>query len=106
LFFAIGLQLRKEVTAPTLAEIEILQRVEGGRVNRAEIFYTTAKLLKDPVADIEDGGIATVQSLLLMTIFSLASSKRNSAWTQLGKSRASFADMPEFQPELFVPTKV
>jgi hypothetical protein len=86
LVFAIGLQLRKDINAPTPTETSILQRLEGGGIKRADIFYTAAKHLKDPVAGIEDGGIAVVQSLLLMTIYMLASSKRNTSWGYLGKS--------------------
>lgn len=86
LVFAIGLRMRKHITAPTPAQIGILQRLEGAVAKLDEIFYATAKQLRDPVTDIEDGGVATVQSLLLIAIYMLASSKRNSAWAYLGKS--------------------
>lgn len=78
--------MRKDITAPTPEENSILQRLEGGVVKRDVVFYATAKQLSDPVAGLEDGGVATVQSLLLMTIYMLASSKRNSAWGYMGKS--------------------
>ncbi|KAH6672312.1 fungal-specific transcription factor domain-containing protein [Halenospora varia] len=84
LIFAIGLLLRRDVVLPSPSEIELLQRLEGKCMKRAEVFYATAKHLKDPVIAIEEGGIEVVQSLFLMVIYFLASAKRNSAWMHLG----------------------
>jgi hypothetical protein len=53
-------------------------------VNRAEIFFLNAKHLRDPVAGLEDGGFASAQSLVLMTVYMLTVSKRNTAWAYLG----------------------
>lgn len=85
LVFAIGLQLCRDITAPSPVETGILRRLEGVGVKRAETFYHNAKGLKDPVLAIDGGELADVQSLLLAAIYMLASSKRNSAWGYLGK---------------------
>ena len=63
---------------------EVLEQLESNGIKRAERFYLAARQFRDPVIEFEDGGIAVVQSLLLMTIFMLASSKRNGAWGYLG----------------------
>jgi hypothetical protein len=78
--------MRKDITTPTPTEIGILHRLEGCGVKRAEAFYITAKRLRNPLDAIETGGIAEVQSFLLMTMFMLTASKRNTAWSYLGKS--------------------
>ncbi|KIM99984.1 hypothetical protein OIDMADRAFT_70834, partial [Oidiodendron maius Zn] len=91
LVFAIGLQICKDITTLTAVETCIMQRLEGKTVNRAEIFYITAKEFKDPVLAIEGGEISDIQSLLLTTIYMLASSKRNAAWGYLGNETAGMA---------------
>lgn len=66
---------------------KILDRLERPGVNRAERFYLAARQLSDPVVDFEAGGIGVLQSLLLMILYMLASSKRSSAWAYLGRLR-------------------
>ena len=90
------MQICKDITTLTAVETSILQRLEGKTVNRAEIFYTTAKEFKDPVLAIEGGDISDIQSLLLTTIYMLASSKRNAAWGYLGKSYSTFPGIKLF----------
>jgi hypothetical protein len=63
---------------------KILERLEARDVKRAEIFFLTAKHLRDPVCGLEDGNFGAVQSLLLVTIFMLTVAKRNTAWVCLG----------------------
>jgi hypothetical protein len=96
LVFAVGLQLNRS-NAPTTsstsssapsnlisAEMKILDRLGVGGVNRSEIFFLNAKHLNDPICGFEDGGFSSIQSLLLMTIYMLTASKRNTAWAYLG----------------------
>jgi hypothetical protein len=76
--------MRRGKPSPFSPEGKILERLEARGVKRAEIFYLTAKELKDPACDLEDGNFGAVQSLLLMTIFMLTAAKRNTAWAFLG----------------------
>jgi hypothetical protein len=85
LVFAIGLQMRKDSPTRNSNAARILERLEGNGLKRAERFYLAARQLKDPTLEFEDGGMGVVQSLLLMTIYMLAASKRNTAWAFLGK---------------------
>lgn len=86
LVFAVGLQMHKE-SPPNTKGAKILEKLEGNGVKRAERFYLAARQLRDPTIEFEDGGIVVVQSLLLMSIYMLASSKRNAAWGYLGDLR-------------------
>jgi hypothetical protein len=87
LVFAIGLQMRKDSPTRNSNAARILERLEGNGLKRAERFYLAARQLKDPTLEFEDGGMGVVQSLLLMTIYMLAASKRNTAWAFLGKPK-------------------
>jgi hypothetical protein len=86
LVFAIGLQLLKGAPEPNSAESKILDRLGARDINRSEIFFLNAKHLNDPICGFEDGGFASIQSLLLMTVYMLTASKRNTAWAYLGKA--------------------
>lgn len=63
---------------------QILERLDGGSVSRAEMFYVNATHLNDPVSGFEDGDITSIQALLLVTVFMLTIAKRNAAWAYLG----------------------
>jgi hypothetical protein len=63
---------------------QILERLDGGSVSRAEMFYVNATHLNDPVSGFEDGDITSIQALLLVTVFMLTVAKRNAAWAYLG----------------------
>ncbi len=82
--FAIGLQMRKDSPNRNSNAAKILERLEGNGLKRAERFYLAARQIKDPTIEFEDGGMGAAQSLLLMTIYMLAASKRNTAWAFLG----------------------
>lgn len=84
LVFAVGLQLMISSTLPSLRERQILERLDGGSVSRAEMFYVNATHLNDPVSGFEDGDITSIQALLLVTVFMLTIAKRNAAWAYFG----------------------
>jgi hypothetical protein len=67
--------------------VKILDRLERPGVKRAERFYLAARQLSDPAVDFEAGGTGVLQSLLLIILYMLASSKRSSAWGYLGALR-------------------
>lgn len=69
---------------PSLRERQILERLDGGSVSRAEMFYVNATHLNDPVSGFEDGDITSIQALLLVTVFMLTIAKRNAAWAYFG----------------------
>ena len=52
---------------------------------KCDIFYLNAKHLNDPIIGFEDADFWSVQALLLMAMFMLCRSKRNSAYAYLGK---------------------
>lgn len=68
----------------SLRERQILERLDGGSVSRAEMFFVNATHLNDPVLGFEDGDITSIQALLLVTVFMLTIAKRNAAWAYFG----------------------
>jgi hypothetical protein len=84
LVFAIGLQMRRVNRTPEVTESQILSRLGAENARRSEIFFLAAKHLNDSICGFEEGGIEAVQSLLLMAIYMLTASKRNTAWVYLG----------------------
>jgi hypothetical protein len=84
LVFAVGLQLMMSSDVSSPRGRQILERLDGGSVSRAEMFYVNATHLNDPVSGFEDGDITSIQALLLVTVFMLTIAKRNAAWAYLG----------------------
>ncbi|CZR68321.1 uncharacterized protein PAC_18220 [Phialocephala subalpina] len=84
LVFAVGFQMRNDRSIGNDNASKILDRLECPGVKRAERFYLAARQLSDPAVDFEAGGIGVLQSLLLIMLYMLASSKRSSAWGYLG----------------------
>lgn len=83
LVFAIGLVL---ATPPAGSEEdEIIQKLQAGHVDRAELFFRSAKCLGDPTSGFEDADFWSVQALLLMSVYMLANTKRNAAYAYHGK---------------------
>ena len=84
LVFAVGFQMRNDRPIGDDNASRILDRLERPGVKRAERFYLAARQISDPAVDFEAGGIAVLQSLFLIILYMLASSKRSSAWGYLG----------------------
>ncbi|OIW33450.1 hypothetical protein CONLIGDRAFT_178633 [Coniochaeta ligniaria NRRL 30616] len=91
LVFAIGLVLANP-TSDT-EEAKIIERMRSDKKNDwAEMFYRSAKLLGDPVSGFEDADLWSVQALVLMSVYTLAISKRNAAYAYYGMAvRSAFA---------------
>lgn len=90
LVFAIGLMLA--TPAPGSHDQEIVERLQREHVDRAEVFYLNAKSLSDPINGLEDADFWSVQALLLMTVYMLTKSKRNTAFALLGMAiRSAYA---------------
>ncbi|EED20121.1 conserved hypothetical protein [Talaromyces stipitatus ATCC 10500] len=84
LVFAVGLQLRCVTPRPSPKEAAILKRLLSPDVDRSEMFFLCARHLKDSASGIEDGDFASIQALLLMTLYMLSVGKRNTAWAYIG----------------------
>ena len=70
----------------------IIEKLRSEHIDRAEVFYLNAKSLSDPMTGFEDADFWSVQALLLMTIYMLAKSKRNTAFALLGMAvRSAYA---------------
>lgn len=82
LIFAIGLVMATPI--PGTPEDAIIQKLRNERYDRAEIFYSDAKQLADPSSGFEDAGFWSIQALTLMSIYTLAISKRNAAYAYYG----------------------
>jgi hypothetical protein len=90
LVFAIGLQL----ATPKLGteEDEIISRLRDQHADRAEVFYMIAKAQHDPLTGFEDADFWSIQALLLMAVFMLTKSKRNTAYALIGMAvRSAYA---------------
>ncbi|QDS73652.1 hypothetical protein FKW77_002460 [Venturia effusa] len=90
LVFAIGLMLATPV--PGSHAQEVIDSLRQEHVDRAEVFYLNAKSLNDPLNGLEDADFWSVQALLLMTVYMLTKSKRNTAFALLGMAiRSAYA---------------
>ncbi|KAI9883148.1 MAG: hypothetical protein M1823_005079, partial [Watsoniomyces obsoletus] len=90
LVFAVGLVLACFPVGTD--EARLIERLRNDPLDRAEMFYHNAKTLSDPLTAFEDAGIWSIQALLLMTVYMLAISKRNTAFALLGMAiRSAFA---------------
>ena len=70
---------------PGTLQDAVIQKLRADSIDRAEIFYSDAKSLKDPLAGFEDGGFWSIQALTLMAVYMLAVSKRNAAYALHGR---------------------
>ena len=82
LVFAIGLTMATPISGSS--EAMIIDKLRSEHLDRAEVFYLNAKSLNDPMTGLEDQDFWSVQALLLMSVYMLAKSKRNTAFAQLG----------------------
>jgi Fungal specific transcription factor domain len=90
LVFAIGLMLA--TPRPGGNESVTIEKLRSERLDRAEVFYLNAKSLNDPMTGFEDADFWSVQALLLMSVYMLAKSKRNTAFALLGMAvRSAYA---------------
>lgn len=89
LTFAIGLVMA--IPAPESREDSIIRNLRSEPVNRADIFYSDAKNLRDPLAGFEDAGFWGIQASTLMSFYMLTISKRNAAYALYGRPSSSFS---------------
>ncbi|KIW06214.1 hypothetical protein, variant [Verruconis gallopava] len=90
LVFAIGLTMA--TPAHGTPEAAVIEKLRQEHTDRAEVFYLNAKSLNDPMIGLEDADFWSVQALVLMTVFMLAKSKRNTAFALLGMAiRSAYA---------------
>lgn len=82
LVFAIGLTLATPLSGSP--EALTVDKLRSEHLDRAEVFYLNAKNLNDPITGMEDQDFWSVQALLLMSVYMLAKSKRNTAHALLG----------------------
>lgn len=83
LTFAIGLVTA--IPTPGTREDAVIQKLRADPVDRAEMFYSDAKHLSDPLAGFEDAGFWSIQALTLMSVYMLTVSKRNAAYALFGR---------------------
>jgi hypothetical protein len=87
LVFAIGLTMATPLSGS--AEALIIEKLRSEHLDRAEVFYLNAKSLNDPMTGLEDQDFWAVQALLLMAVYMLAKSKRNTAFALVGMAARS-----------------
>lgn len=82
LSFAIGLAM----ATPDADNVEVtaMRPLLDLPYDQAELFFRTAKVMDDPLSGIEDADFWSVQAQLLMSVYMLAASKRNAAFTYHG----------------------
>lgn len=69
---------------PGSEEDTIIQKLQDGQTDRAELFFKSAKCLGDPTSGFEDADFWSVQALLLMAVYMLTKTKRNAAYAYHG----------------------
>jgi hypothetical protein len=87
LVFAIGLTMATPLSGSP--DALIIDKLRSEHLDRAEVFYLNAKSLNDPMTGLEDQDFWAVQALLLMAVYMLAKSKRNTAFALLGMAARS-----------------
>ncbi|KAF2824731.1 hypothetical protein CC86DRAFT_46218 [Ophiobolus disseminans] len=87
LVFAIGLTMATPLSGSS--EALIIDKLRSEHLDRAEVFYLNARSLNDPMTGFEDQDFWAVQALLLMAVYMLAKSKRNTAFALLGMAARS-----------------
>ncbi|EMD90295.1 hypothetical protein COCC4DRAFT_68999 [Bipolaris maydis ATCC 48331] len=87
LVFAIGLTMATPLSGSP--EALIIDKLRSEHLDRAEAFYLNAKSLNDPMTGLEDQDFWSVQALLLMSVYMLAKTKRNTAFALLGMAARS-----------------
>jgi hypothetical protein len=87
LVLALGLLL----AAPTAGSRQeaIIHKLLAAKMDRAELFFRSARSMCDPDSGFEDADFWSVQALSLMTVYMLAVSKRNRAYAYLGEATLS-----------------
>jgi len=81
LVLAIGLAL--VTTTPGTHSHVLIEKVRHDRDDAADHFYRTARSWVDPVEQIEDADLWSIQTLLLMAFYMLVKSKRSAACAYL-----------------------
>jgi hypothetical protein len=87
LVFAIGLTMANPLSGSS--EALVIDKLRSEHLDRAEVFYLNAKSLNDPMTGLEDQDFWAVQALLLMAVYMLAKSKRNTAFALVGMAARS-----------------
>lgn len=100
LVFAIGLTMATPL--PGSSEAVILDKIRSGHLDQAEVFYLNAKSLNDPMAGFETQDLSSVQALLLMAVYMLTKSKRDTAFLLLGMAARSANAMGIHREETMV----
>lgn len=85
LTMAIGLVLATPI--PNSPEDRIIKELRSGSLDRAELYFRGAQTLGDPVTGFADSDFWSVQALCLMSVYLLAVSRRNAAYTYYGELR-------------------
>lgn len=85
--FAIGLTMATPLSGSP--EALVIDKLRSEHLDRAEVFYLNAKSMNDPMNGLEDQDFWSVQALLLMSVYMLAKSKRNTAFALLGMAARS-----------------
>ncbi|KAF2476918.1 uncharacterized protein BDR25DRAFT_339021 [Lindgomyces ingoldianus] len=87
LVFAIGLTMATPLSGSD--EALVIEKLRSEHLDRAEVFYLNAKSLNDPLTGFEEEDFWSIQALLLMSVYMLAKSKRNTAFALLGMAARS-----------------
>ncbi|KAF2845843.1 hypothetical protein T440DRAFT_472321 [Plenodomus tracheiphilus IPT5] len=100
LVFAVGLTMATPLSGSQ--EAFIIDKLRSEHLDRAEAFYLNAKGLNDPMTGLEDQDFWSVQALLLMAVYMLAKTKRNTAFALLGMAARSAHAMGLHREETMV----
>ncbi|KAK3380179.1 fungal-specific transcription factor domain-containing protein [Lasiosphaeria ovina] len=92
LYLVLALGLLFATPIPGSREEIVIQKQLASKLDRAELFFRSARSMSDPGAGFEDADFWSIQALSLMTVYMLAVSKRNTAYAYLGMAvRSAYA---------------
>ncbi|KAK3365396.1 hypothetical protein B0H63DRAFT_540196 [Podospora didyma] len=93
LFLVLALGLLLAAPIPGGREEVVIQKQLSAKLDRAELFFRSARSMSDPGAGFEDADFWSIQALSLMTVYMLSVSKRNTAYAYLGMAVRSARNM-------------
>ena len=77
---------------PGSPEALIVENLRSRSPDQSEVFYWNARSFHKATTDLEDGNVGSLQALLLMAVYMLYRSKRNTSYSYIGKVGAFFRE--------------
>ena len=85
IYMVLAIGLAMATPNPGTREDNVIRRLRSNPIDLAEALFRTAKHFGDPLSGFEHADFWSVQAFCLMSIYTLAVSKRNAAYAYYGE---------------------